>query len=291
MSKAKPIAYIARKFIEEGIDFAIAKVVETKGSTPRKRGAALIMIHDGGRFGTVGGGLLEAKTEELCKQVLETKESITYEFILNENRTEENALEMGCGGDATIQVDYIEAANPGDFVDEFKLKSDAYLFGGGHVAYALEPILRHIDFTTTIIDDREEYSNPKRYPKAERTIVCDNFDNCFDEIETDGDSYIIIVTRGHKGDLQVLREAMKRPHAYIGMIGSRHKNELLRQQLEKEGMTQEQWDEIYTPIGLKIKSETPEEIGISIAAEMIEVRATIIENEMRFRETRDIHED
>ncbi|MDO4518157.1 MAG: XdhC/CoxI family protein [Bacillota bacterium] len=291
MEKPKPISYIARKFIEENIDFAIARVIETKGSTPRKRGAALIMIEDGGRFGTVGGGLLEAKTEELCKEVLKTKKGVTYEFILNEEAKGDNALAMGCGGDARIQVDYIEAANPGNFVEEFKLKSNAYIFGGGHVAYALEPILRHVDFTTTIIDDREEYSNPERYPHAERTIVCDNFDHCFDEIETDEDSYIIIVTRGHRGDLQVLRQALEKPHAYIGMIGSKHKNNLLKETLFKEGVTQEAWDEVHAPIGLKIMAETPEEIGVSIAAEVIEVRAKIIANEMKFREVADIHAD
>ncbi len=99
------------------------------------------------------------------------------------------------------------------------MESQAYIFGGGHVALALEPLLRHVDFRTTIIDDREEYANAERYPHAERTIVCDSFDNGFDEIETDEDSFIIIVTRGHKGDLQVLRQALKRPYAYLGMIG------------------------------------------------------------------------
>lgn len=286
-----PTSYIARKFIEEGIDFAIAKVIETKGSAPRKRGAVLIMNADGERFGTVGGGLLEARAEELCRKVLETKESIVYEYILNEKSSADNALAMGCGGDATIQVDYIKADDPGNFVEEFKLASNAYIFGGGHVSLALEPILRHVDFTTTIIDDRQEYSNPERFPYAERTIVCDNFDNAFDEIETDDDSYIVIVTRGHKGDLQVLRQALRLPHAYIGMIGSKVKCKLLYDQLLSEGFSQEEIDSVYGPIGLKIKSETPEEIGVSITAEMIKVRGEIIEREMRFREVSDIHAD
>ncbi len=288
---AQPISYIARKFIEENIDFAIAKVIETKGSAPRKRGAAMIMTPEGNFYGTVGGGLLEARTQDLCRKVMETKENITYEFILDEQQTGENALAMGCGGDATVQVDYIDTKNPGNFIEEFKLKSDAYIFGGGHVAYALEPLLRHVDFTTTIIDDREEYSNPERYPNAERTIVCDDFDHCFDELETDDDSYIVIVTRGHRGDLKVLRQALQKPNAYIGMIGSKRKNRLLYDQLLQEGFTQEQLDYVHAPIGLEIKSETPEEIGISIVAEMIQVRAEKAEREMRFREVADIHAD
>lgn len=288
---ATPTSYIARKFIEEGIDFVVAKVIETSGSTPRKRGAVMIMSSDGNFYGTVGGGLLEAETERLCRKVIKTKEQIIYDFILNDAKRGENALDMGCGGDAKIQVDYIEAAAPENFVEEFKLSSDAYIFGGGHVALALEPILRHVDFTTTIIDDREEYANGERYPKAKKTLVCNSFDNCFDEIETDEDSYIIIVTRGHRGDLQVLREALKRPYAYLGMIGSRRKNQLLFDTLIEEGFTQEQIDTVHAPIGLDIKSETPEEIGVSIVAEIIQVRAEKAEREMRFREVTDIHAD
>ena len=203
---SQKLSYFARDLIEQGEDFVIAKVVDTSGSTPRKKGAVLMMKRDGVTIGTVGGGLLEAETEKLCRKTFETKEkSHVYEFTLDEKQ--KGALDMGCGGDATVQIDYIDAENPGDFVKEFKLASTAYIFGGGHVAYALEPVLRHVDFRTVVIDDREEYANPERYPHADRTIAVENFDNAFDDIETDDDSYIIIVTRGHRGDLQVLREA------------------------------------------------------------------------------------
>ena len=141
------------------------------------------------------------------------------------------------------------------------------------MAYALEPVLRHVDFKTVIIDDREEYANKERFPKAERTIAEPDFDHAFDHIETDEDSYIIIVTRGHRGDLQVLREALKRPFAYLGMIGSRRKNRLLYDELLKEGVSQELIDRVHAPIGLDIGSETPEEIAISIVAEIIKERA------------------
>ena len=134
-------------------------------------------------------------------------------------------------------------------------------------------LLRHVDFKTVIIDDREEYANPQRYPKAARTIVVDDFDNAFDDIETDEDSYIIIVTRGHRGDLKVLRQALRRPFAYLGMIGSRRKNGLLYDALKQEGVTDEQLEQVHAPIGLEIGSETPEEIAISIVAEIISERA------------------
>ncbi|MBE6045348.1 MAG: dehydrogenase [Clostridiales bacterium] len=270
---ADKISYIARKFIEENVPFVIAEVIATKGSAPRKRDAVLLMNFEEKTWGTVGGGLLEAETERHCREQLKTKEPLrTYEFILDEKATGEGALAMGCGGDATIQIRYVDPQNPGNFVEDFKTSSQAYIFGGGHVALALDPVLRHIDFETTIIDDRADYANTERFPES-RTIVCDNFDHCFDEIEPDDDSFLIIVTRGHRGDLQVLRQALRKPHAYLGMIGSRRKNQLLADQLLSEGFTQEELDKVYTPIGLEIKSETPEEISISIAAEMILVRA------------------
>lgn len=271
---SQKLSYFARDLIEQGEDFVIAKVVDTQGSTPRKKGAVLMMKKDGTAMGTVGGGLLEAETEKLCRKTFQTKEKThIYEFTLDEKQRD--ALDMGCGGDATVQVDYIDAKNPGDFVKEFKLASTAYIFGGGHVAYALEPVLRHVDFKTVIIEDREEYANPQRYPYAEKTIVVDDYDNAFDQIETDEDSYIIIVTRGHNGDLQVLREAVKRESAYLGMIGSKRKNKNLFDKLREEGVTEEALARVHAPIGLSIGAETPEEIAISIVAEIIQVRSQL----------------
>ena len=277
----EPISYIARKYIEEGIDYVAARIVSTRGSAPRHSGTVMLMREDGETIGTVGGGLLEAETIKLCRQLLEKKEgALTYEFILDEKRQDEaGALAMGCGGDATVQIDYISAVDPGNFVEELKTKSRAYIFGGGHVAKALDPVLRHVDFETYIIDDRAEYANRDRFPEAAEVIVCSDFDHCFDQIAPDEDSYLIIVTRGHNGDLQVLRQALQKPHAYLGMIGSRRKNKLLYDRLREEGVDEETLQGIHAPIGLEIGSETPEEIGVSIAAEMIQVRAGLTAEE------------
>ena len=276
----EPISYIARKYIEEGYDFVVAKVVSTEGSAPRHHGAVMLMREGGHTVGTVGGGLLEAETEKRCRQMLRTKEkSMTYEFILDEKQKDKGALEMGCGGNATIRLEYISAADPGNFVEEFKERSQAYIFGGGHVAKALEPVLRHVDFDTIIIDDREEYANPERFPDAAATIVCSDFEHCFDEIDPDEESFFVIVTRGHRGDLQVLRQALQKPHAYLGMIGSRRKNNLLFDTLREEGVSEEALQTVCAPIGLEIGSETPEEIGVSIAAEMILARSKMTPEE------------
>lgn len=266
------VIYRARDYLERGVDFVVAKVVDTHGSTPRKKGAWLIIDEGGQLTGTIGGGKIEAVVIEKCKETFKTKEkSKIYHFKLN--TTEKDALDMGCGGDADVLIEFIDAKNPDNFVEEFNLDTVAYIYGAGHVALALEPILRYINFKTVVIDDRAEYANRERFPDADDVRVIDSFEHSFDDIETDENSYIIIVTRGHMGDLDVLRDALKQKHAYLGMIGSRKKNALLYEKLISEGVTQEEIDKIYSPIGLSIHSETPEEIAISIAGEMINVRA------------------
>lgn len=268
---ADKIEYHVKDLLENGRDFVVAKVVDTNGSTPRKKGAIMLMTDDGSFFGTVGGGKIEAVSQEECKKAFESKtKSKLHHYKLN--TTDKDSLDMGCGGEADVLIEYISADNPGNFLEEFTLEDTAYIFGGGHVSLALEPILRHIHFNTVVIDDREEFANSERFPEAEVKAV-PSFEAAFDELDCDKDSYIVIVTRGHMGDLDVLRNALKVPNAYIGMIGSRKKNKLLYDMLRKEGVTQEQLDKIYSPIGEDIFAETPEEIGVSIAAEMIKVRS------------------
>lgn len=270
---AGKLAYHVKNYIENGRDFVMARIVGTKGSSPRKEDSIMI-LNDKGKFkGTVGGGRIEAETEKVCRRVFEEKPESgeICHFILSAE--EENALDMACGGEADILVEYIRASDPGDVMEHVRSEDVAYIFGGGHVALALEPILRHIGIDTAVIDDRAEYANPQRYPHAVRTIVVDSFDDAFDDIICDENSYIIIVTRGHKGDLQVLRGALNQKCAYLGMIGSRNKNKILYDTLKGEGVTQQQLDKVYTPIGEDIFAETPEEIGVSIAAEIIRVRS------------------
>ncbi|MDY3954516.1 MAG: XdhC/CoxI family protein [Anaerovoracaceae bacterium] len=267
---ADRVIYVARELLERGEDFVMAKVVDTHGSTPRKKGAYLLMKANGDRIGTVGGGKLEAETERICRETFKTKKSQIYHFRLT--KEEQGGIDMRCGGDADIAIDYIDASNPANFTEDFGQRTTAYIFGAGHVAQALEPILRYIGFETVVMDDRAQFANRERYPEAKEVIVGD-FEDAFKGIETDQDSYIIIVTRGHAADLTVLRQAVTKENAYIGMIGSRGKVKINLDQLASEGVSKKTLDKIYSPIGLEIYSETPEEIAISIAAEMIQVRA------------------
>lgn len=264
--------YFARDLLEQGKDFVIAKVVDSNGSTPRKKGAWLLMMEDGTTSGTVGGGLLEAETEKLCAETFKTKEkSKIHHFRLTGE--DQHALDMRCGGDTDIQIQYIDAKHPEEFVEEFGLETTAYIYGAGHVGLALEPILRYVNFQTVVLDDREDYANRERFPEATDVKVISDFKHAFESVETNENSYIVIVTRGHAGDYDVVKAALEQKNAYIGMIGSKKKNAVVFEKLRGEGFSEEDIARIHAPIGLPIQAETPEEIAISVVAEMIQVRA------------------
>jgi len=148
----------------------------------------------------------------------------------------------------------------------------AYIFGAGHVGACVAHLAAYVDFKVVAVDDREEFANPERIPSADEVVVVDSFPNCLEEFPIDEDSYVVIVTRGHAHDKTVLAQALGTKAGYIGMIGSRRKTNLIYQALLAEGFTKEDLQRVHAPIGLPIGGETPEEIGVSIIAEMIQIR-------------------
>lgn len=264
--------YRARECMAQGEDFVAAQVVESAGSTPRKTGAWLMMTAAGERFGTVGGGKLEAEVERLCRETFETHEDRTVDFTLDAQA--QSGLDMRCGGDVSVALSYLTPDKARAFLSELRADARAYIFGGGHVGLALERALRAIDFETVMLDDREEYANKERFPHSE-VHVLEDYQRAFDGLKTDGRSFIVIVTRGHAGDYDVLRQALRVPNAYIGMIGSRKKVAAAMASLREEGFDEAALAAVHSPIGLKIGAETPEEIAVSVAAEMIAVRAGV----------------
>jgi len=149
----------------------------------------------------------------------------------------------------------------------------AVIYGAGHVALQVAPLLSTVGFEVAVIDDREEFANTARYPKADRVIVVPTLsDGILDAEPCDGGTYCIIVTRGHKLDREVLQQLLGTDAKYIGMIGSRHKRDAIFRYLLEHGFTQSDIDRVHSPIGLSIGAETPEEIAVSIAAEMIAIR-------------------
>ena len=147
-----------------------------------------------------------------------------------------------------------------------------YIFGGGHVSGQIVPLASKVGFKTVVIDDRPEFADAARFPEAE-AVYCYPFEDVVGRFPVDGSSYIIIVTRGHLNDKTVLEQTLRTPARYIGMIGSRRKKAMVFKRLLEDGFAQEDIDRVFSPIGLDIGAETPEEIAVSIVAELIKVRA------------------
>ena len=147
-----------------------------------------------------------------------------------------------------------------------------YIFGGGHVGKALVPVLHYVGFTVVVYDDRPALAVQENYPAAAE-VICGSFADIFAQVRLTADDYAVIMTPGHQADYEVLRQVLGTQATYIGCIGSHRKVEMTRERLLADGFTPAQLDTVHSPIGLAIKAETPEEIAISIAAEMIAHRA------------------
>ncbi len=148
-----------------------------------------------------------------------------------------------------------------------------FLMGAGHVSRQVARITEMVDFRTVVMDDRAEFANRERFETADQVIVLPDFENCFSGLSIGEDSYIVILTRGHNHDQSVLEQALKTDAGYVGMIGSSRKRNTIYGSMVKKGFSEEQLKEVYSPIGITIGGETPEEIAVSIAAELIKKRS------------------
>lgn len=149
-----------------------------------------------------------------------------------------------------------------------------YLFGAGHVSQQVAPLATLVDFSVVVMDDRAEFANHKRFSSASEVKILEAFENSFQDLDIDEESYIVIVTRGHLHDKTVLQQALRTDARYIGMIGSRGKRDRIYRELLTEGFTESDLARVHAPIGTDISAETPEEIGISIVGELIKARAS-----------------
>jgi xanthine dehydrogenase accessory factor len=174
-------------------------------------------------------------------------------------------------GKASFELVSPDPAKPGFFVEKIRLNPRVFLFGAGHVSVFVAQLARLVGFDLTVIDDRPEFVNPERFPEADDLIVSD-FRQVFDTLEISKNAYILIITRGHLHDKTVLEKALSTPAAYIGMIGSVRKRNLIYKDLMDEGIPKERLESVYSPVGLDIHAETPEEIAVSIVAELIKAR-------------------
>jgi len=241
----------------EGEEAALVTVVRASGSTPREEGAKMLVKPDGSILGTIGGGSLEAQIiKEAVKVIRQGKPKSLHRSLTASEADEEG---MVCGGDLEV------------FIEPILTPPALYIFGGGHIALALAKMGKLCGFNITVVDDRAEFASAGRFPEAE-VIFAGEFAGSFGRVKIDKSSYIVIVTHGHKYDEVVLEWALATPARYIGMIGSKTKNETIYSHLRARGISQEQLDRVHAPIGLAIEAQTPEEIAVSIMAELIKVR-------------------
>lgn len=159
------------------------------------------------------------------------------------------------------------------FIEPLKASATVILFGAGHISRPLCQMAKLVDFRVTVVDDREEFANRTRFPEADEIWVR-SFDLDPLEIPLDANTFVVIITRGHLHDHQLLRQVLPQQVRYIGMIGSRHKREVVFKALRREGFSEDQIKTVHAPIGLPINAQTPEEIAVSIVAELIQVRGT-----------------
>ncbi len=245
------------KLRQEGRRGAIATIVNVRGSIPSFKTAKMLVRDDGSIAGTIGGGCVEADVWQAACEVMESEKPRTLTFDLNQDPKYDTGLV--CGG--TLDI-FIEPVLPPALL---------YIFGAGHVAANLYKVAQNTGFDVVIVDDRVAYANRERFPDA-KEIIAEDFDQAMAKLTPVEASYIVIVTRGHRDDMRVLRWAVQTPARYIGMIGSKRKTIAIFRELTKEGLSPKLFERVHAPVGLDIGAITPEEIAVAITAELISIR-------------------
>jgi xanthine dehydrogenase accessory factor len=327
----------------------LTTILSRSGSAPRAAGTRMIVRGNESILGTIGGGILEARVQQLAKHIFDHRGAIVRDFVL----TAEDAQQMGmiCGGQLRVLIQFVDGSDPTYLAfyekvaaslqlgkpawlitqipaadekkrngllqclchnngtrifagqnDNFTIPSPlpeskkpqvvahetsrfliepllhekvVFIFGAGHISQKLAFLTRLVGFRTVVLDDRAKFANADRFVSADDIVVLSSFDGAMADLSIDENSYIVLVTRGHAHDKTLLGEALTTSAGYIGMIGSRRKRDAIYRNLEKEGFTVEDFERVHSPIGLSIAAETPEEIAVSIVAELIAVRAGV----------------
>ena len=300
-----------RRNIHSSTDTVLCTIVRKSGSGPRDVGAQMLVGACGLLCGTIGGGAVELQAVQHAMECIKTHQSDVHDYFLYINQTED--IGMICGGNVSIHFQYISSQNdiwetlskeilesidshiPGilllskdgktpRFLKNTNYSEDDYypvplacgnrviLFGAGHVSLALAPVLHTIGFRVTVFDDRPDFANRERFPEAESILIGD-YANIAATLNIQDDDYIVVLTSGHSHDYEVEKQILKKNVAYLGVIGSKKKTAAINEKLLADGFDPEVIASVHAPIGLPIGAVTPEEISISIAAEMILIQA------------------
>lgn len=243
--------------LEQGEDAALVTIVSSQGSTPQRVGAKMLVFPDGRMVGTIGGGCYENDAFWKAKEAIQTRKPLLVKYDLNDDFAQENGLV--CGGQMQVYIEPLEST------------PRLYVVGAGHVGFNLAKLAATIGFKIHVLDDREKFANQERFPEAE-SVVVETIPEWLQRAEIPASAYVVIVTRGHTHDLDALRSLAKRELRYLGLIGSKAKVKRIYDALIEEGMPVEYLQRVHAPVGLDIGAVSPEEIAVSILAELIAVR-------------------
>ena len=243
--------------LRRGESVAMVTIVAAHGSTPQRVGAKMLVFADGRQVGTIGGGCYEHDAAGKARHALQTRRSALVHYELSDDLAEESGLI--CGGQMDVFVEPIEPA------------PHLYILGAGHVGVELGQIATPVGFRLHVVDDRQKFANHERFPKADEVIV-ESLDTWVATADIPPTAYVVVLTRGHRQDFDVLRALADRDFRYLGLIGSRAKVARLAEALQEAGVSDEWLRRLRAPIGLDIGAVSPEEIAVSILAELIAVR-------------------
>ncbi len=247
---------LAGKILRQHQSAALCTVVRSEGSTPRHMGSKMLVMPDGSFVGTVGGGDLEHRVLAEARRSLSDRKPRLLRYSLADPERGDPGV---CGGQVEV------------FVEPLLPPSTLVVVGAGHVGKAVAHLAKWLQFRVVISDDREEFCNKDAVPDADDFIVCAMKD-LPDRLEFDRSTYVALTTRGSSVDVPGLPALLRSPAAYIGVIGSKRRWATTRKELVTAGVTEEQLGRVRSPMGLELRAETPEEIAVSILAEILMVR-------------------
>ena len=241
----------------DGESAALVTIIKTEGSTPQRVGAKMLVYADGRTVGTIGGGCYENDAFWKAREALETRRPVVASYELTDDFAEESGLV--CGGQMEVYIEPLEPTPP------------LYIVGAGHIAYHLAAMAAGVGFRVHVVDDREKFANVERFPDAAEVVV-DSIPEWLHRAAIPTFAYAVIVTRGHRHDLDALRVLATHDLRYLGLIGSRAKVSRIFESLMEESMPADCLRRGHAPIGLDIGAVTPQEIAVSILAELIAVK-------------------
>ena len=243
--------------LQRGEGVALVTIVSSTGSTPQRVGAKMLVYADGRTVGTIGGGCYENEAFGKAREAIATRRPVTLAFDLNDDFAQESGLV--CGGQMEVFIEPVEPS------------PELYVFGAGHVGYFVAKMAYEVGFQVHVVDDREKFANTERFG-AGIDVIVEHIPAWREAHQLQPTAYAVIVTRGHTHDLDTMRALATRPLRYRGLIGSKAKVKRIFDALTEDGVPADALKRVHAPIGLDIGAITPQEIAISIVAELVAVK-------------------